>query len=238
MNKFTIFTIILVVSVITVTVDLAARDYFGNGVSAETSVLQSDDVENDKLSPQESAIREQAQVPKQTVETPDQNTPNSQVAVDTQKVEETPYTPPPASSVIKQDMISKAGFTGLLNEKHFDGKLFQLLDITKFPVEAMSFYEIQQGGSPVASITEIALRDEIRALQLYTLLQNKTKPYIDLSLNETNGYGDRSFYINHAKKTDEAFLTVKIGRMIYGFAYVKAFHPEIQKLIQLLIPQA
>ncbi|MEK9132594.1 MAG: hypothetical protein AAB606_02720, partial [Patescibacteria group bacterium] len=37
MNKFTIFTIILAVSVVTVTVDLAVRDYFGAG--SQASVL-------------------------------------------------------------------------------------------------------------------------------------------------------------------------------------------------------
>ncbi len=95
-------------------------------------------------------------------------------------------------------------------------------------------YQVFSNDSPLVSITEIALKDEIRALQLYILLQNKTKTYIDLTLNETNAYGDRSFYVNHAKKPDEAFLTVKIGKNLYSFAYVKVYHPQVKKLIEIL----
>jgi hypothetical protein len=220
MNKFTIFTIILAVSVITVTVDLGVRDYFEK--NSEASVLDaiSDETERDNLereNPEPAPLQE----PETIVVPPEQPEPSE------------PVFPPPSSS-ITQSKISEAGFAGQLSEKHFKGKVFQLLDITKNPVDAISFYEIVQETVPIISITEIVLRDEIRALQLYVLLQNKTKPYIDLTLNETNAYGDRSFYINHAKKPDEAFLTVKIGNRIYAFAYVKLYHPQLKKLIQLL----
>lgn len=141
---------------------------------------------------------------------------------------------PVAGPTVTQAVVQQAGFLGDFQEQPFSGKLYELLDITKTPIESVGFYQIVDNGVTIASVTEIALRDEIRALQLYSLLQNKTKPYIDLTLNETNAYGDHSFYINHAKKPDEAFLTVKVGRMIYGFAYVKSYHPQIKKLISLL----
>jgi hypothetical protein len=219
MNKFTIFTIILAVSVITVMADLVIRDYFGASTEfgeSEASVIREPE-------PNYAVIPDIAPEPA----APEPATP--------EPVATEPVAIPPSATVTLAK-IREAGFTGNFMEKHFEGKLFQLLDITKNPVDAIGFYEISQDVGPIASVTEIALRDEIRALQLYSLLQNKTKPYIDLTLNETNAYGDRSFYINHAKKQGEAFLTVKIGRMIYGFAYVKFYHPEVKKLIQLLIP--
>lgn len=216
MNKFTIFTIILSVSVITVMADLVIRDYFGTE-SVEVSVLSDEGAPAHNEEKKEQFVIEPPQVQQQP------SSPEPIVA----------YTPTPPSATVKLEKIREAGFTGNFTEKHFNGKLYQLLDITKNPVDAIGFYEISQDVGPVATIVEIALRDEIRALQLYSLLQNKTKPYIDLTLNETNAYGDRSFYINHAKKPNEAFLTVKIGRMIYGFAYVKFYHPEVKKLIQL-----
>ncbi len=225
MNKFTIFTVILAVSVITVTVDLGLRDYFDK--NSEASVLDSggtEEVENEQApsapEPPEVVIEAEPQ-PQQPPPPPIQEQPPV-------------YTPPPPASSVTQSKIAQADFTGRLAEKYFNGRVFQLLDVTKNPVDAISFYEIMEGASSIASITEIVLRDEIRALQLYVLLQNKTKPYIDLSINETNAYGDRSFYINHAKKTDEAFLTVKIRNRIYAFAYVKAYHSSIKKLIELL----
>lgn len=225
MNKFTIFTIILVISAVTVTVDLAARDYLAKSGQVSTLISEVSPVISDSQEEIETDDRPTDQPPVAPVTT-----------VETQP--ELPKNPvdviPQPSATINQEKIRQAGFAGVLTENHFDGKVYELLDITKNPVEAIGFYEIKQDGGPIASVVEIALQDEIRALQLYVLLQNKTKPYIDLSLNETNAYGDRSFYINHAKKPDEAFLTVKIGKIIYAFAYVKSYHPELKKLIQIL----
>lgn len=219
MNKFTIFTIILAVSIVTVMADLGFRERYGN--SGQTSVITREEPVST------GTTTAPAQAPIQ---------PAADVSTGTGTPAAVTYAVPPPSSTITQDKVTSAGFTGSFTEKHFDGKVFQLLDITKIPVEAIGLYEIAQDGTPVVTVTEIVLKDEIKALQTYVLLQNKTKPYIDLSLNETNAYGDRSFYINHAKKPGEAFLTVKIGKMIYSFAYVKFYHPEIKKLIQLLTP--
>lgn len=222
MNKFTIFTIILAISVITVTADLALRDYYSK--DGQTSVLMQDDaLPQDDIDYTENKEPESEPEPK--IET--------QIEPLPAPVENKEIIPQP-KSLINENVINSAGFTESFKEQQFNGKVFQLLDITKNPVDAVYLYQVSASGSPVVSITEIALRDEIRALQLYYLLQNKTKTYIDLTLNETNAYGDRSFYINHAKKPDEAFLTVKIGSKLYAFAYVKSYHPQVKKLIELL----
>ena len=228
MSKFTIFTIILSISMITVVADLAIRDYF-KADETQTSVLT--DVAPPDVLPVTSP-EPPADVPPvpATTKAP-ASTPVASPAPETPS----PAPLPPPSS-INQQKITKAGFTATLSEAAFDGKVFQLLDITKTPVDAINFYQLKQDTNPIVSITEIVLRDEIRALSLYSLLQNKTKPYIDLSLNETNAYGDRSFYVNHAKKPDEAFLVLKIGRSLYAFAYVKTYHPQLKELIKLLTP--
>lgn len=220
MNKFAIISAVLVFSVVTVMGDFVIRDYVGR--QAETSVITAD---NGQQTGQNQQIPDNiTNVPAPTPQTPQAFPVDS---TDTQ-VAATP------AGKITEALISQAGFTGVLTEKHFDGKVFQLLDITKTPVSSIGYFEETVNGAPVTSVTEIILPDEIRALQMYVLLQNKTKTYIDLSLNETNAYGDRSFYINHAKKPDEAFLTVKIGKTIYCFAYVKSYHPQIKQLISLL----
>ena len=232
MNKFTIFTIILSVSVIIVIADLALRDYFSQ--NSQTSVI------NEEISPviadtedQHKSAADKISVAPDIESAAPAVAPASVASVSSASVSSAPASVVPASSVTPA-IISEAGFNGTFVEQQFNGKVFQLLDITKIPVDGISFYEISQDGVSIASITEIMLRDEIRALQLYVLLQNKTKPYIDLSLNETNAYGDRSFYVNHAKKPEEAFLTVKIGSRIYAFAYVKYFHPQLKKLVKIL----
>lgn len=226
MNKFTIFTVILAVSVITVTADLALRDYFGK--EGQTSVLREESVP--------------VQDSDYTATESESSSAPENVKIETEpEIERAPETAPISSEIIPQPkslinekLVRDAGFTSEAKEQQFSGRVFQLLDITKNPVESVNLYQVTENGLPAVSITEIALKDEIRALQLYILLQNKTKTYIDLTLNETNAYGDRSFYINHAKKPDEAFLTVKIGKNLYSFAYVKAYHPQVKKLIEIL----
>lgn len=212
--------------------DVSVREYLDakNGNSAKASVISSTAVGR------KDQVKEPSEVSDVVSPAKESDVFESEVKIDNGTDSVVIYTPPPPSAVVTDEKVKQAGFTGQFSEKHFNGKVFQLLDITKIPVDAIGFYDISQDGATVVSITEIALKDEIRALQLYTLLQNKTKTYIDLSLNETNAYGDRSFYINHTKKPDEAFLTVKVGKMIYSFAYVKFYHPEIKKLIQLLTP--
>ena len=235
MSKFTIFTIILSISAITIMADLIMRDYAAKDV--QTSIVTSD---SEPAAPIAAAS---------AVNVPTSSAPVTITPAPTAPAQTAPVavTPPPAPVVptppvaiaasrptVTGTIIQQAGFLGDFQEQPFSGKLYELLDITKTPIESVGFYQITDNGVTIASVTEIALRDEIRALQMYSLLQNKTKPYIDLTLNETNAYGDHSFYVNHAKKPDEAFLTVKIGRMIYGFAYVKSYHPQLKKLISLL----
>ena len=225
MNKFTIFTIILAVSVITVTVDLVLRDYFGK--EEQTSILREEsipaqDTDYTTSESKPSAAPENVKIERESVAPAPETVPISSEII------------PQPKSLINEKLIKDAGFIGDLKEQQFSGRVFQLLDITKNPVESVNMYQVFSNDSPLVSITEIALKDEIRALQLYILLQNKTKTYIDLTLNETNAYGDRSFYVNHAKKPDEAFLTVKIGKNLYSFAYVKVYHPQVKKLIEIL----
>lgn len=239
MNRFTIFTIILSVSVITILSDLLLRDYVqGNGL--QTSVISSTST-NEEISPV-LADTEEVIDDSETVTDDTENTESDTQPVEEnkeeQKVEEKQEPQPVASNspvYLTGENIKAAGFSGTPEDKQFTGKLFQLLDLGNFPVEKIKTVSVEQNQVLAASMTEIIVSDEIQALQLYLLLQNKTKPYIDLSLNETNAYGDRSFYVNHAKKPNEAFLVVKIRNRIYGFAYVKFYHPELKKLITLLM---
>lgn len=218
MSRFTIFTIILAVSVVTVMADLVIREYYDD--FGGVSVLR------------KNADAETAQTPSSQPDAPVVTAPSPA----TPKFDPVPLLPTEPAPALKvtSELLLQAGFTGEVKEEHFEGKIYRLLDITKIAVSSIGFHEIRASGMSIASVAEVILPDEIRALQMYVLLQNKTKPYIDLSLNETNAYGERSFYINHAKKPDEAFLTVKIGRRIYAIAYVKLYHPQVKELIKLL----
>lgn len=234
MSRFTIFSIILAISAITIMADVTVRDYFNNGAASVIEALPSETAPSSPVTtPPPDAPKESEPVGAKPEE-PEQ----SEFATESSPAPLPPapvVIPVPPEPAITSQVLQQAGFTGKVAEKHFEGKVYQLLDITKNPVDSIGLFEVSgEDAVPIATVTEIVLRDEIRALQLYVLLQNKTKPYIDLSLNETNAYGDRSFYINHAKKPDEAFLTVKIKNRLYAVAYVKLYHPQVKELIQIL----
>jgi hypothetical protein len=40
--------------------------------------------------------------------------------------------------------------------------------------------------------------------------------------------------MNDTKRPGTAFLTVKLGNLIYGFSYPKEYHPQVKNLIKLL----
>ncbi len=235
MSKFAVFTMILSISVITITADLLIHKYIAEAGQtsvlggAQNSPVLDDGTTSDPFTPE---VPKYNTSDKTQVDSTETTTPPATTTLPTPPT--TPVVKAPSKPVVTNEMVKQAGFTGTLQEKLFLGKLYQLLDISQFPVQSIGNYQLNENGVAAITITEITLPDEIQALSLYSLLQNKTKTYIDLSLNQTNAYGDRSFYINHSKKKDEAFLTVKIKNRLYGFAYVKFYHPEVQKLLLLL----
>lgn len=136
-------------------------------------------------------------------------------------------------NVLTQLLLQRVGFSEISN-KIFLGKVFDLFDVISQNIASVVSFEFKEGGVTAGVATELELLDEISAQEFYRLLQNKTKVYVDLWINETNQYGDRSFYVNHRKKPDEAFIIVRMKNRIYAFAYLKDYHPRIKTLITFL----
>lgn len=72
--------------------------------------------------------------------------------------------------------------------------------------EPITFYEIR-GVKDQGSLTYLSVKLQFVA-QLNSLTEN---------LNETNTYGDGSFYYNDLNNPETAFLLVQIGDNLYGF---------------------
>lgn len=145
----------------------------------------------------------------------------------------TPTSVVKAQNILDMRLLQQVGFAEV-GQKIFLGKIFDLFDISRQSFSSVVSYEMKEKAGVIGVATEIEMKDEISAQELYKLIQNKSKVYIDLLVNETNQFGDRSFYINHRKKVDEAFLAVRMKNRIYAFAYLKDYHPRIKTLINLL----
>ena len=57
---------------------------------------------------------------------------------------------------------------------------------------------------------------------------------LDVTVNETNEFAQGSFYLNDVRRSEVAFLAVRVGSMIYGFSYPKEYHSQVKNLVTLL----
>lgn len=136
---------------------------------------------------------------------------------------------------IRDDQIKSSGFVNatLSSEPH-NGFIFKTvyvddlydLNVTKTVVKdadmlLAKIYVLQVG--PASSITEV-----------YEVLKVRASEGLDTEINETNEFGQGSFFMNDSKRSAVAFLTVKISNMVYSFSYPKEYHPQIRNLIMLL----
>lgn len=136
---------------------------------------------------------------------------------------------------IRDDQIKSAGFVNatLSSEPH-NGFIFKTvyvddlydLNVTKTVVKnadtlLAKIYVLQVG--PASSITEV-----------YEVLKVRASEGLDTEINETNEFGQGSFFMNDSKRSGVAFLTVKISNMVYAFSYPKEYHPQISNLVTLL----
>lgn len=134
-------------------------------------------------------------------------------------------------------LIQEAGFSGIsLQRVPYDGLLFGKIDLKDFgnlPVIAnnllknnrqklASFYEFQAGSSALAN-------------EFYTLLKDRAGKVNGLVLNETNQFGNASFYINFDPPADDVFLVVKAGDTVYALTYGKTNHSQVKQLLFLSI---
>ena len=55
-----------------------------------------------------------------------------------------------------------------------------------------------------------------------------------LVINETNTYGDASFYLNRPNSSANVNLVIQKGNMIYGFEYLRENHQLFLKLFEVL----
>ncbi len=70
--------------------------------------------------------------------------------------------------------------------------------------------------------------------EVYQLIKLRSSEGLNVNINETDQYGAGSFYLNDPSRSNTAFLTVRIGAVIYAFSYPKDYHAQIKNLIQLI----
>jgi hypothetical protein len=138
--------------------------------------------------------------------------------------------------VIDFELFTEAGSTGLtLQRIPFSGILFKAIDLRDFnSIPIVNQNVLHQNKQKVAVFSELHGGSSAVADEIYSLILEKGDSLLEASANETNDFGDGSFYLNFTDKPNDAFLVVKKGGNVYALTYEKSFHPFVTTIVQLL----
>jgi hypothetical protein len=132
--------------------------------------------------------------------------------------------------------LQKAGFGGVtLQRVPFNGILFENIDLRDFKsVPVIQNNLLENNRNRTATFVEFITGSRMLASEIYALLKEKAGKQIGTTINETNQFGDNSFYVNYYDRTENSFLIVKIGDSVYALTYQKGLHDSIKQLLSII----
>ncbi|MFA5854904.1 MAG: hypothetical protein WC846_01255 [Candidatus Gracilibacteria bacterium] len=138
--------------------------------------------------------------------------------------------------LISVDMFSMAGLMSpTIKEMEFSGFIFQFVPFTDSGNAKVYQWNIFDGENYVGSAYEIKYGTDTAGFQGYLGLRDTAKGLVDLgTTNETNNYGDASFYFNHKVKTGTVHLVMRSGKDVFAFEYAQSFHENMKKVFDIL----
>lgn len=221
MQKFTVFSIILSISVVLMVLDLVVHDYMSVdtennpiGVSFEVPTV-ADSTENTGPAEEASTVNDEVSL----TEEPE--------AFDIDMLE----------ASIDELLLTQAGFESpTLKDSIFSGMVFQFISFSDQTNAFIHQYNFFDGSDFVGSIYEMKYPSETGSLQGYLSLRGRAEALTDLGeVNEANNYGDNaSFYFNHSNKSRTVHLVIRQAETIYAFEYAYIHHEKMKKLFDLL----
>lgn len=204
MNKFTIFTLFLSSIIVMIVAEIMVNEYLHAPIDGSANVFQA------------------------------QQAPASQQAAP-QKAGATQASTASSGSLTPA-VLQKAGLQNYsLQSVPYAGKLLDLVafkDLNFIP--SYESHLTKNQVARVASFYEFNPGSAQSAKEFYDLVKQKCAAEIGVILNETNGFGEGSFYVNYFEYPDKVFLVFRKGTKIFAFTYSKEIHGEMTKLIGLL----
>ncbi len=120
----------------------------------------------------------------------------------------------------------------------------QFFNTTLFPSEDLnirvlkSLYSQKEAEkeTPLISVYEFFPTQQNTVDHAYTVLKNffseSLKDSVEAEVNETNTYGEHSFYINLGNEQKTVYLIVAHKNVLIGFEYPRAHHDAVRKVLQ------
>lgn len=211
MQKFTVFSIILSISILLVIGDIIFHDYLNDNPFAEAEV-------------EETVVEEEGE--------------EEEVALDEQIIEDEVITASVElpESEIWEGLFASAGFTDpVLKEGIFSGLIYQFINFSDQTDAFIYQWNLFNGVNYIGTIYEIKYPTDTGSFQGYLALRERAFGHSDKGqVNEVNNYGDASFYFNHGAKTKTVHLVIRKGSDLYAFEYSHLNHELMKKVFDLL----
>lgn len=136
---------------------------------------------------------------------------------------------------LRDEQLKSAGFvSAYLEEEQHDGSLYKTIYTDDLYDVAVKKFIIKSDDAMFAKVYIIKTGPSSTTPEVYQVLRIRGSEGLELEINETNEFGDGSFYMNDSRRPQTAFLTVKLGNLIYGFSYPKEYHSQVKNLVKLL----
>ncbi len=216
MHKFTVFSIILSLSVLLILGDVVIHDYLNpdNYPSNKDLATSEEDSSDFAL-----------------------DTEDSEPNVELSEESETENLDVVYMDVeLREELFLQAGFIApILKETLFSGLVFQFLPFSDQTDALIYQVNLFEGENYVGSVSEMTYPSETASLQGYLTLRDRAAELTELGeINEVNNHGSASFYFNHVNKTKTVHFVMRSGSKIYAFEYPYAQHENMKKVFDLL----
>lgn len=141
----------------------------------------------------------------------------------------------PKNIYLRDEQLKSAGFiSAYLEEETHDGSLYKTIYTDDLYDVSVKKFIIKSDETMFAKVYILSTGPSSSISEVYKVLKIRGAEGLELEINETNQYGDGSFFINDSRRPNTAFLTFKLGNLIYGFSYPKEYHSQIKNLVKLL----
>lgn len=140
----------------------------------------------------------------------------------------------PTASIDEEKAV-EAGFSDVeIETGPFSGIIFSKIDLTDYRDDDHISYKFIENNENAGDITEFILPDENVTNELYASIKSKIEEVEGFEANETNQYGEQSFFANYDKDTNSVFLVVKLKSRLYTLHYPAKNHNKMKNLILTL----
>lgn len=215
MQKLTLFSLLLSISVILIVGDIVYHDYLSDFEAAVPTETEEEATEislnpDTELEEEPVALSEESEEIVATV----------------------------LESSLSGELFKQAGFIQpVLKDTLFSGLVFQFISFADQSEATVYQWNVFDGEQYIGSVYELKYPTETGSFQGYLALRERAMSLSDLgTVNEVNNYGDASFYFNHKTKVKTVHLVVRTGNDIFGFEYAQTYHEKLKNVFDSLSP--